>query len=134
MNIVLKFQLPSFHTPPLRGNEPGPNSWQAFSHQMKKEVRRMSKISPRRRQCLIMPLWMIHGVPGIDHGPLIQWVTFLRFSLFQNPATMSFKVNKHFRSLMNFFLILNKEYIFVLRNFQILHNLKKEDDLASSSY
>ena len=30
--------------------------------------------------------------------------------------------------------MLIKEYIFVLRNFQILHELKKEDDLTSSSY
>ena len=33
-----------------------------------------------------------------------------------------------------FFLMLTKEYIFVLRNFQILHKLKKEGDLTSSRY
>jgi hypothetical protein len=33
-----------------------------------------------------------------------------------------------------FFLMLTKENIFVLRNFQILHKLKKEDDLTSFSY
>jgi hypothetical protein len=30
--------------------------------------------------------------------------------------------------------MLTKEYIFVLRNFQVLHKLKKEDDLTSSGY
>ena len=67
----------------------------------RKEGGRMSETSPRRGQCLIMILWMIHGVPVIDHGPKIQCVTFLRFSLFQNPAAMSLKVDKHFRSLTN---------------------------------
>ena len=55
----------------------------------------------RQRQCLIMTLWMVHGVPVIDNGPKIQWVTFLRFSLFQNPGAMSLEVDKHFRSLTN---------------------------------
>ena len=67
----------------------------------RKDGRRMSEIYPRRRQCLIMTLWIIHGVLGIDHGPKIQWVTFMRFSLFQNPAAMSLQVDKHFRSLTN---------------------------------
>ena len=67
----------------------------------RKEGCRMSEISPRRRQCLIMTLWMIHGVPVIDHGPKIEWVTFSRFSLFQNPAAMSLEVDEHFRSLTN---------------------------------
>ena len=59
----------------------------------------MSEISLRRRQDLIMTLWMIHGVPVIDHGPEIQWGTFSRFSLFQNPAAMSLEVDEHFRAL-----------------------------------
>ena len=46
-------------------------------------------------------LWMVHSVQGIDHGPKIQWVTLSLFSLFQNPAAMSLKVDKHFRSLTN---------------------------------
>ena len=32
------------------------------------------------------------------------------------------------------FLMLTKEYVFVLRNFLLLHKLKKEDDLTSASY
>ena len=70
----------------------------------------MSEISPRRRQCLIMTLWMIHGVPVIDHGTKIQWVTFLRFSLFQNPATMSLEGDKHFRSLTTCEKLIFSEY------------------------
>ena len=65
----------------------------------RKEGRRMSERSLRRRQCLIMTLWMIHGVPVVDHRPKFQWVTFSRFSLFQNLAAMSLKVDEHFRSL-----------------------------------
>ena len=42
---------------------------------------------------------MIDGVPVIDHGPKIWWVTLSRFS--QNPAAMSLEVGKHFRSLKN---------------------------------
>ena len=34
-----------------------------------------------------MTLLMIHGAPVRDHGPKIPWVMFLRFSLFQNPAS-----------------------------------------------
>ena len=71
----------------------------------RKEGPRMSEISPRRRQCLIMTLWMIHGFPGIDHGPKIQWVTFSRFCLFQNLAASSLKVDKHFRSLKNMSIV-----------------------------
>ena len=63
----------------------------------------MSEISLRRRYCLNMTLWMIHGVPVIDHGPKIQWMTFSRFSLFQNPAAMNLEVDKHFRSLKSGF-------------------------------
>ena len=96
---------PQLSSQPLCGTEPGPNSRQALSHQLTKEGCRMSEISPRRRQCLIITLWMIHGVPVIDHGPKIQWVAFLMFSLFQNPAAMSLKVKEHFGSLTNMWKI-----------------------------
>ena len=33
-----------------------------------------------------------------------------------------------------FFWMLTKEYIFVLRNFLLIHKIKKEDDLTSASY
>ena len=33
-----------------------------------------------------------------------------------------------------FLLMLTKEYVFVLRNFPLLHKLKKEDDLTFASY
>ena len=79
------------HTPPLHGTEPGPTVGKVSVTIWRKEGRRMSEISPRRRQFLIMTLWMIHGEPVIDHGLKIQWVMFLRFSLFQNPAAMSLK-------------------------------------------
>ena len=44
---------------------------------------------------------IIHGVPVIDPGPKIQWMTFSRFSLFQYPAVMTLEVDKHFKSLTN---------------------------------
>ena len=34
----------------------------------------------------------------------------------------------------NFFSMLMKEYVFVSRNFLLLHKLNKEDDLTSASY
>ena len=43
---------------------------------VKKRGCRISEISARQRKSLIMTLWMIHGVPMLDHGPMIQWVTF----------------------------------------------------------
>ena len=46
-------------------------------------------------------LMMVNGALVKYYGPNITWVTFMRFSLFQNPAEMSLKVDKYLRLLAN---------------------------------
>ena len=95
------FSVQRTHTPLLRSTDHSQTVGKLSVTSWRKEGFRMSEISARLRKFLIMILWIIHGVLVIDHGPKIQWVTFLRFSLFQNPAAMSPKFNDHFRSLKN---------------------------------
>ena len=98
--VILLYML-RYHSPALCGCEHGQTVGKLSFTSWRKEGPRMSEICWRRKACLIITLWMIHGAPLKDQGPKITWVTFLRFSLFQNPAAMSLKVDEYLRLLSN---------------------------------
>ena len=82
------------HIPPLCGTEHGPT---VGTSQWPVEEKRVAGCLQGGDSVLS---WL-YGVPVIYHGPKTPMMTFLRFSLFQNPAAMSLKVDEHFRSLTN---------------------------------
>ena len=78
-----------------------PNSREALSHQLKKrELQDVWDISKTERvsyhDLMDRWIWIV-----IDNGPKIQWVMFVRFSLFHNPVVMPCKVNIYFWPLTN---------------------------------